>query len=680
MAPSGRIAILLSVVLLGGAPAAEEKPAPVTFHVAPAGDDAHLGTKDRPFATLQRARDAVRALRPRPKGPVTVLVRGGTYPLRAPLVFTPEDSGTREAPVTYAAAGKERPVFTGGRRVTGWKETTVAGKRLWAAELPDVRGGKAHFRQLWVNGQRRPRARHPNAGFLRIAALPPDDPKAKDSRYQRQDRFTFAPGDLRAWNNLGDVEVVVLHLWVTVRLPVAGVDEKERLVTFTAKSRRRLADGATPARYYVENALELLDEPGEWYLDRKAGRLYYWPLSGEKPDAVEAIVTALPQLLRLEGRPKEKHYVEHVRFRGLAFHHAEAWLPAGEPGDVQAAVNVPAAVHADGARHCAFEDCEVAHVSGYALHLARGCQHNRVAGCRLFDLGAGGVMVGEQASRPDPAEQTHGQALTDNHVHAAGRIFHQAVGVWVGQSYANRIDHNHIHDLYYTGISVGWTWGYGKTLARDNKVELNRVHDLGKGWLSDMAGIYTLGTQPGTAVRNNVFHDVKAYKYGGWGIYFDEGSTGIVAEDNLVYRTTHGGFHQHFGKDNVVRNNVFALGRDHQLQRTRVEGHRSFIFERNIVYGEGEQFLAGRWDGQVVLDHNLYWRPGGPIRFGKLTWEQWRKQGHDEHSLVADPLFVAPEKGDFRVKPGSPAAKIGFKMPDFSTAGVRPPAKRESAP
>jgi hypothetical protein len=151
---------------------------------------------------------------------------------------------------------------------------------------------------------------------------------------------------------------------------------------------------------------------------------------------------------------------------------------------------------------------------------------------------------------------------------------------------------------------------------------------------------------------------------------------GAVIRNNLVYRTTHGGFHQHYGKDNVVRNTIFALGRDAQIQRTRVEDHRSFTFEHNIVYDEGEQFLAGRWQGQVVLDHNLYWRPGGDVRFGKLTWEQWRKQGHDSNSVMADPLFVAPGKGDFRLQPGSPAEKIKFKAVDFSRVGVRPPGAR----
>src|SRR5262249_23872690 len=198
--------------------------------------------------------------------------------------------------------------------------------------------------------------------------------------------------------------------------------------------------------YYVENALELLDEPGEWYLDRKTGRLYYWPLAGEKPDEVEAVVAALTDLVRFEGKPQAKRYVEHVQLRGLSFQHAEAWLPRNDSGDLQAAANVAAAVKGDGVRHCSLTDCEVAHVSGYAVHLAQGCQHNRIAGCRLHDTGAGGIRIGEDAVREDADRQTHDHTLSDNHIHALGRLFAQAVGVWVGQSFNNRIAHNHIHD------------------------------------------------------------------------------------------------------------------------------------------------------------------------------------------------------------------------------------------
>jgi hypothetical protein len=651
------------------------KPPALAFHVAQDGNDGNPGTREKPFATPAQARDAIRALKRKQGGklasPVTVLLRGGTYCLAAPLSFTAEDSGTADCPITFAAAPGETPTLSGGRRLTGWKKTPTAGKPLWSVDLPEVRAGKWYFRQLWVNGQRRPRARHPNDGFLRIAALPD---AGKDTPWnQGQKRFQFAPGDIKTWDNLADVDVVALHLWVSVRLAIASVDEKERLVTFVQKSRRRLTDGPEPARYYVENAFELLDTPGEWYLNHKTGTLFYWPLPGENPALAEVIAPALPHLVRFEGRPEKQQPVAHLTLRGLTFAHAEWWPARNDPLDIQAAMPVPGALQGEGMEHCAVEGCTVAHASNYAIHLGRGCRHNRVARCHLFDLGAGGVKVGEGAQRA-ATEQTSDNAVTDNHIHDLGRAFHQAIGVWVGQSYGNRVARNHIHDLYYTGISCGWTWGYGKSLARGNVIEFNRVHDLGKGWLSDLGGIYTLGVQPGTIIRNNVFRDIAGYRYGGWGIYFDEGSTHIVAENNLVYRTTHGGFHQHYGKENVVRNNVFALGRDAQIQRTRPEEHRRFAFERNVVYWKEGKLLAGNWQKlNVAFDRNVYWRAGGdPVRFGKWSWEQWRGMGMDAHSVIANPLLTGPAKSDFRLQEGSPALKLGFVPLDLSLVGPRP--------
>ena len=680
--------LLLSAILTVLGPALPGRattaaPPPVVFHVATTGDDHDLGTGEKPFATLERARAALRTLKRQPGGlrqPVTVFVHDGTYRLSTPLVLTSEDSGTADFPVTFAAADGAKPVLSGGRRITGWKEVTVAGKRLWAAQLPEVRAGHWYFHQLWVNGRRRPRARHPHDGFLQIAALP--DVKPSTPWNQGQDRFQFGPGDLKRWDNLEDVELVVLHLWVGVRLAVTGVDEQQRLVTFAHPSRRRLTDGTLPARYYVENALELLDRPGEWYLRHSTGTLYYWPLPGEKMADAEVVAPALPYLLRFAGKPEAKQTVEHVVIRALTFAHAEWWPARTDPVDVQAAAPVPAAVQADGLRHGALEDCTVTHVSNYGIHLVRGCQHNRVVGCELADLGAGGIKIGEMGVRDDPAQQTHDNRVTDNHIHDAGQVFPQAVGIWIGQSYGNRILHNHVHDLYYTGISCGWTWGYGKALAHDNLIAANHVHNLGRGWLSDLGGIYTLGKQPGTLIRGNVFHDITGYRYGGWGIYLDEGSSDIRAEDNLVYRASHGGFHQHYGRDNVLRNNVFALGRDAQLQRSRAEPRRSFAFERNLVYYRQGKLLQGKWDdGQFGIDHNLYWHAGGAeVRFGNLTWEQWRAKGRDEHSLLADPLFRDPERGDFRLKSGSPASRVGFTPPDWSDVGPRPPARRRAVP
>jgi hypothetical protein len=176
-------------------------------------------------------------------------------------------------------------------------------------------------------------------------------------------------------------------------------------------------------------------------------------------------------------------------------------------------------------------------------------------------------------------------------------------------------------------------------------------------------------------IRGNVFHDVAAHNYGGWGIYFDEGTTEIRAENNLVYRTTHGGLHQHYGRDNVVRNNIFALGRDAQIRRGGVEPHRSFTFERNIVYWERGPVLApdGDWSElKADFDRNLYWRTEDPdaIEFAGNTWGQWRARGADAHSRIADPRFLNPGRGDFRLAPDSPALGLGF-TPLAADAGSR---------
>ncbi|MBI1925451.1 right-handed parallel beta-helix repeat-containing protein [Candidatus Poribacteria bacterium] len=690
---------LLGIMTLSATPEGAQDT--VVLYVSPDGNDdwsgrlpqANNSRTDGPFATLQHARDAIRTLKDSQgdslKRPINVFFRGGTYFLNEPIVFGPEDSGTEARPVTFSAYPDETPNISGGRRITGWKLVTVNGQRLWSAEIPPCPplerggGGIRFFHQLWVNGQRRAPARHPKTGYLKVAENP--DATSETPWHEGQTRFQFHEGDLKAWESVTDAEVTVMSRWTESHLPIANVDETERTVTFGKRSVFRLEPGDF---YYVENAFEFLEAPGEWYLNRQTGTLYYLPMPDEDMSRAEIIAPALAQVIRLEGKPEDGQFVEHLTFRGLTFAHTEWWFPEGfqaqwpKPdvgGFAQAAIGVPGSVTGEGVRRCTFDACTFAHLGAYALELGRGCQHNRVLGCEIAELGAGGVKIGETVIRENEAEQTHSNEISDCAIHDGGLIFHSAIGIWVGQSYNNRMVHNDIHDFYYSGFSVGWTWGYGNTLARGNVVEFNHVHHIGVKSngdgpiLSDMGGIYTLGMQPGTVIRFNRFHDIAGFRYGGWGIYFDEGSTHIVAENNLVYRTTHGGFHQHYGRENVVRNNIFAFGRDQQIQRSRPEPHLSFTFEGNIVYWREGKLLAGNLgEFHFAFDHNIYWREGGgDIQPGGLSWTEWQAKGMDKNSLITDPLFVAPEKEDFRLKPDAPVLKAGFVPFEFSEVGRR---------
>ena len=237
------------------------------------------------------------------------------------------------------------------------------------------------------------------------------------------------------------------------------------------------------------------------------------------------------------------------------------------------------------------------------------------------------MKIGLTRFEKDETKSTSHNIIRNCLITQAGRLHPAAIGVWVGHSPHNVIEHNEISDLYYTGISLGWSWGYDPAGAHHNTIAHNHVHTIGQGVLSDMGGIYTLGLSEGTSIRHNLFHDILSFDYGGWGIYFDEGTTHMTAENNVVYNTRTGGFHQHYGKENVVRNNIFANSATDQIQRTRPEPHLSFTFERNIVYWTtGGKLLGSNWgDDKFALDRNVYWRADGkPFDFAGMSFEDWR--------------------------------------------------------
>jgi hypothetical protein len=665
--------LLISATLLLPVRAADQ---PVIIYMAADGSDSNPGTAEKPMATLEAARDAVRQQR-EPGRAARVVIADGTYPLRGTVEFTPEDSG-----VIYEAAPGAKPVFSGGTRITSWKKQ---GEHLWQAKLPDVAAGDWYFEQLWVNGRRATRARTPNEDwtYMRGATAKGRDPLTGSDADLRHALImgypdTLAPLDGVPQERLSDVTAVVYHSWEISRHRGRFFDPKNDALYVTEIATNKpsdvppFIDFAAGKRYHLENFRAALDSPGEWFLDRD-GTLLYWPLPGEDMSKAEVVAPRVGQFIRIKG--DEEKPVENLTFRGLRFLYGQYILPPGGQADAQAAHDIPAVILADDAKRIAFEDCEIAHVGLYAIWFRSGCEGNTMRNCYLHDLGAGGFRVGNGwPSDGAPSRRVSSHNVVENNIiHGGGRIHYGAIGVWIGHSSDNIVAHNDISDFIYTGISAGWNWGYTESSAKRNLIEFNQIHHLGSSLLGDMAGIYTLGLSEGTVIRGNHIHHLRSNPDGVYGIYLDQASTGIVVRDNLVHDIGTACFYQHFGRDNLLENNIFAYPLQTSLRRALLEPHESFRAERNIMVEPGGSFFGGTLiEGKVSLDRNLYWPAKGKTAdFGGMSFSAWQQLGQDKNSLVADPGFADAAGRDFHLAADSPALGLGFVPFDYSQAGVQ---------
>lgn len=636
-----------------------------------------------PAAALER----VRALRSSGmREPVTVEVAPGRYRMTEPVVLTPADSHLH-----FIAVGGE-PVFDGGVELPPFR---AGAKGQWVTTVPE--GIDAE--QLYVNGEWATRARSPNRFWFHAADSAPEGEDLQTGKTEDLGSRAFYAHlrDVRpllgkSAEELGEVVIRHYHSWECSQAHPVSLDPQTGFLVETPSCHWNIYEWRHQAapRYVLENFPEALDAPGEWYFDRRSRELRYLPRPGEKPATTRAVVPVAGQLVVMKGDRVGGSVVEDVSFEGIAFENSAYRLPPDGQASRQASDDVAGAVDIVGGEEIRFRNCRFECLATHGVVFGLGTRRSSLEHSIVRELGGGAVRIGTFLwwHEPEKSERMASHITVDDCIlQRGGRLFPGSVGVIMGMCPNITLTHCDIADFRYSGVSMGWTWGYAETLVRDNLIAWNHIHHIGWGELSDMGGIYTLGNAAGTKIVGNHIHDVYSYDQqgrGGWGLYTDEGSAGILFASNLVHHVKTGCIHQHYGRDNVFENNIFAYSMENMVQRSRVEDHPTIRLERNILYWDNgtRAYCNAIGDkNDVSTANNLYWSTTGVATnaFFGLDFAAWQARGQDRGSVVADPLFGNPGKGDYRLRPGSPAFALGFREFDYTKAGVRGKAWRAEA-
>ena len=732
--------MVLSLAWMNGMldiPAAGARPqasARATFYVSTDGNDKWSGKlpapnrekTDGPFANLTRARDAIRKLKTEQarKDSLTVMVRGGKYYLDDTVQFGPEDSGSRDHPITYQAYPGEKPVLSGGRRVMGWKP--YQGKIL-VAPLPGSKGGKWKFRQLFLNGQRQIRARTPDFdaddpmyGGWAFMEGPAEEGTIVSFSTQRGsiDAFKYRPGTFqRHWAKASEGEVVFIQGTGQMRstVPIKSVDEKERVITLTRPGYQfDVVPWYQPMPFlpnnpfYVTNLLEELDQPGEWCLDSEDGLLYFWPPTGSLQASDEVVVPALFYLvaireaswLRLSGftftetMDGDNYHHEGVEGAGAMYPQA-GWRYAGD------------ALHMKGAEHCTIDRNRFYAVGGNAIYLEGHNARNVIRYNEISYAGADGIcLLGTKLKHPIFNQ------VSDNYIHHIGVLNKYVAGIFTGMSSGNVLSHNRIEYVPHHAINLSNNPS-GRNIVEFNLIRhaCQEISDTGaiNSWMETPAS--QDAERVGHVIRYNYISDTFSFnaedgkvgkeKGRARGIYLDNYTSNSFVYGNIVVRCQ-SGILLHAGKNNLVENNIFVnclnnvalvdavseASTIYPYWKDMKSFYRGNHVLRNIFYqsepAASLYSLHIGWTDQTLAqsNHNLFFQ-GAQGRYAlqdnrrvgegeKITaFEQWQRLGYEADSVIADPMFVDAAQDDYRLKPDSPALKLGFVPIDISRIGPR---------
>lgn len=638
----------------------------IKLYIAPDGSDKNAGTKGKPLETTE---EALARIRKETYQEAYIYYLTGEYYWNAPIELTGDDHD-----IHFCAAEGETPRILGSFLVDGWKETNVNGIDMWVTEIEE---GKRDFQSLFEEEAVLPRSRWPKEGYFSVKA-PSDgdnygstDPnlKMEYAMYLNPDEVKFAETGSFEPMKLTDVTLKIIHWWKDETVNVKSLDLDTGRIEFSRPATMTIKSGD---RYYFENVFEAMSEPGEWYMDRMSGKLYYIPQSGEEIKNTRLYAAQTEQFAVCKG-------ADDISFEGLTFSMGDWSIPESTFNSCgadhhQAAYDVTPAFYFASTDGIVFRDCNFSQINSTCLKFGYNVQNIIVEDNTFRDIGANAVfLVGENLEKDD-TRVTGNFRISNNLISGYGQCFFNATAVGILHGARGEISNNEIHDGYSTAITLGWVWGYDYSVTSDILVKQNLIYNVGQNMLSDMGAVYTLGVKDGIVITENVIHDVRAnmeYGYGGWGIYMDEGSSNVMVSKNLVYDCSSTSFYQHYGQDNVVMNNIFAFSEQGGISLAKAESHVGFHLIKNIIVTDGSGFIVGMKGKNLFTDTgNFYWDYTSGDQ--GINAEKYSKEyGLYNMATFTDPRFADAGNRDFTLRDFSPALEKGFVKWDISKAGRR---------